>query len=123
MKRRVLQMVVLLLVGLSTTPVVRAAVLEDLRATQDAVADELRARDDCILWVDFADVAAQGLRFTPGPQDGILTQTTGRWSGQAAARIFHGMLMREAIDIPESGFTLCCWLRVNLSHDENSVYS
>jgi len=103
----------LLLIAISSVAAVQAAGLADLRATQDATAAELRARDDCMLWVDFADAAAQGLRFAPGPDEGVLTHTTGRWPGQTAARISHGMLMREAIHIPDAGFTLCCWLRVN----------
>ncbi len=113
MNCRSLQRVGLLLVGLSTVSAVQAAGLADLRATQNVTAEELRARDDCLLWVDFADAAAEGLRFAPGPDEGALTPTTGRWPGQKATRIFHGNLMREAIHVPDSGFTLCCWLRVN----------
>ena len=110
---RSLQSLGFLLVSLSTACATQAAGLADLRATQDAAAAELRARDDCLLWVDFADSAAQGLRFAPGPDEGALTPTTGRWPGQRATRIFHGKLMRDAIHVPDSGFTLCCWLRVN----------
>ena len=101
------------LVGLLALADVRAVELADLRATQNAAVTELRARADCVVWYDFADPMAQGLKFVPGPDKGVLTPTPGRWPGQKAMRVFHGKLMREAIHLPDSGFTLCCWLRVN----------
>ena len=90
-----------------------AAQLSDLRAVYGVVREQARARKDCIAWYDFTDPAAQGLRFEPGPGKGVLSTKEGRWPGQKAASIFHGKLMRKAIHIPDTGFTLCCWLRVN----------
>ena len=87
--------------------------LSDLRAVYGVVREQARAREDCIVWYDFDDPAAQGLKFIPGPGKGVLTWKEGRWPGQKAASIFYGKLMRKAIHIPDTGFTLSCWLRVN----------
>ncbi|NOZ20695.1 MAG: hypothetical protein GXP25_06355 [Planctomycetes bacterium] len=87
--------------------------LGDLRAVYGVVREQVRARKDCMVWYDFTDPAAQGLKFVPGPGKGVLSTKEGRWPGQKAVNIFHGKLMRKAIHIPDSGFTLCCWLRVN----------
>ena len=94
-------------------PPVVAAQLGDLRAVYGLVRDQARERDDCVAWFDFTDLAAQGLEFVPGPGKGVLTTKEGRWPGQKAASIFYGKLMRKAIHVPDTGFTLCCWLRVN----------
>jgi len=69
-------------------------------------------------WYDFEDPAKQGLKFSPGLGKGVLTTSQGRWPGRKTLNVFHGKLLRKAIDIPETGFTLCCWLRV---HDLEKV--
>ncbi len=90
-----------------------ATALADLRTTQAAMRARLRERADCLAWYDFEDLAATGLKFEPGPGKGVLTPTAGAWPEQKAVRLFYGQLMRSAIHIPDTGFTLCCWLRVN----------
>ncbi|NLY02660.1 MAG: hypothetical protein GXY83_41930 [Rhodopirellula sp.] len=87
--------------------------LPDLQATQAALRDKLRARPDSIAWYDFDGPANSDLKFEPGPDKGVLTAREGYWPGQKAINIFHGLLRGPAIHIPDSGFTLCCWLRVN----------
>ena len=94
-------------------PSLDAKELGDLRAVYGVVRRETRARQDCTVWYDFEDLAAQGLKFEPGPGKGVLSTKEGRWPGQKAVNIFHGKLMRKPIGIPKTGFTLCCWLRVN----------
>ena len=94
-------------------PPPRAADLSDLRTVYGGLGDEVRAREDCLLWVDLGHPDAQELRFEPGPGKGVFTTVEGRLPGQTAGHIFYGKLMRKAVDVPDSGFTLCCWLRVN----------
>ncbi|MBT4820902.1 MAG: LamG domain-containing protein, partial [Lentisphaerae bacterium] len=101
------------LIGLCTVAAVHAIELPDIQKTQEAVIAKLKARPDCLVWYDMRDPTAQKLRFIPGPDKGVLTPKPGRWPGQEATGVFLGKLMREAIHIPDSGFTLCCWLRVN----------
>jgi len=92
---------------------VSALELTTLRATQATVHEKLRARPDCVLWYDFSKPLEAGLTFVPGPGSGVLTPKPGVWPGHAAKNIFYGKLQRRAIHIPDTGFTLCCWLRVN----------
>ena len=102
-----------LLYALLALAAAQAMELPDLRATQKAAHGRLRSRPDCIAWYDFEDTAAAGLKFVPGPDKGVLTPKPGRWPGQEAVNVFHGKLMRKAIHVPDAGFTVCCWLRVN----------
>ena len=86
--------------------------LTGLRTSQAAVQARLSARPDCLAWHHFGPVPA-GLTFEPAPEKDALTETAGSLEGQRATRIFHGMLKGPALDIPGSGFTLCCWLKIN----------
>ncbi|MBT7299529.1 MAG: LamG domain-containing protein, partial [Victivallales bacterium] len=85
----------------------------DLATMRAAAIAKLKARPDCLAWYDFPDPVPEGFRFVPGPGKGTLTLGDGRWPGQRALRIYHGKLLRKEIHIPDSGFTLCFWLRVN----------
>ena len=87
--------------------------LSDLRTVYRGLHEQVRKREDCLLWIDFGNPNAQELTFVPGPGKGALTTVEGRLPGHTAGHIFYGRLMRPAVGVPESGFTLCCWLRVN----------
>ena len=90
-----------------------AADLSDLRTVYGSLHQEAREREDCLVWYDFGRADAQALTFAPGPGKGTLTIVAGSLPEQQAAHIFYGKLMRQALEVPDSGFTLCCWLRVN----------
>jgi len=90
----------------------KAVQLTDLRTSQAAVQERLRSRPDCLAWYPFGSVP-EGLSFEPAPEKDPLTETAGGLPGQRATRIFHGLLKGPVLDIPETGFTLCCWLKVN----------
>ena len=82
------------------------------RTSQAAVQARLSARADCLAWYRFGPVPA-GLTFEPAPEKDALTETAGSLAGQRATRLFHGMMRGPALDIPATGFTLCCWLKIN----------
>jgi hypothetical protein len=86
--------------------------LSGLRTSQTAVQARLSGRADCLAWYRFGPAPAQ-LSFEPAPEKDVLTDTAGSLEGQRATRIFHGMLKGPALDIPATGFTLCCWLKIN----------
>lgn len=86
--------------------------LTGLVASQAALQERLRARPDCLAWYPFGEVPS-GLTFQPAPEKDPLTATTGSLPGQRATRLFHGLLKGDVLDIPETGFTLCGWLKVN----------
>ena len=79
---------------------------------------EARARPALVRAVTFADPAPEGLAFDPGPQKGTLERIAGRWPGQAAVHLFHGVLAGEPIDLSSRGATVCFRLRV---HDWEKV--
>ncbi len=93
-------------------PSAEALELRGLRTSQETLQDRLCARDDCLAWYRFGDVP-EGLTFEPAPEGDTLVATPGGFEGQRATRIFHGRLEGPLLDIPETGFTLCCWLKVN----------
>lgn len=86
--------------------------LAGLQTSQAAVQARLSARPDCLAWYHFGPVPA-GLTFEPAPEKDTLTETTGSLQGQRATGIFHGMLKGPALEIPATGFTLSCWLKIN----------
>jgi len=86
--------------------------LTGLLTSQTAVQDRLSTRPDCLVWYRFGPVPA-GLTFEPAPEKDPLTETAGGLEGQRATRIFHGMMKGPALDLPATGFTLCCWLKIN----------
>ena len=90
----------------------QAVELTDLRTPQTVLQKRMRARKDCFVWYDFGKVP-EGLSFVPAPEKDQLTQTAGTLEGQLATRIFHGRLKGQLLDIPKTGFTLCCWLKIN----------
>ena len=90
----------------------QAAELKGLRTSQAALQQRLRARQDCLAWHRFGKVP-EGLVFEPAPEKDRLADTAGSLAGQRATRIFHGRMKGALLDIPETGFTLCCWLKVN----------
>ena len=108
--RRVLWPVCVALTCAAVT--VQAAALTGLRASQAEVQQRLRARGDCVAWHEFGKVP-KGLTFAPAPEKDALGQTAGSLPGQRATRIFHGKLKGKVVDIPATGFTLCCWLKVH----------
>ena len=85
--------------------------LPDAREMRTALHQRVRERVDCIAWYDFADPEASGLTYVSSGDE--LRVLPGRWPERKAARLFHGSLRGEAVKIPATGFTLCCWLRVN----------
>ena len=91
---------------------VHAGDLNDLQTSQRALQERMRARSDCLAWYDFGEVP-EGLTFLPAPEGDELRQTQGTLEGQRATRIFHGRLKGEMLDLPATGFTLSCWLKVN----------
>ena len=90
----------------------RSAELTGLRASQAALQQRLRARKDCLAWYGFGKVP-EGLVFEPAPEQDKLLETAGSLAGQHATRIFHGRMKGALLDIPETGFSLGCWLKVN----------
>jgi hypothetical protein len=94
------------------TSVVRAVDLTGLQTSQTDIQAALRARPDCLAWYSFGEVP-EGLTFVPAPEKDTLAQTAGSFEGQRATRVFHGKLTGKTMDIPDTGFTLCCWLKVN----------
>jgi len=90
----------------------RSAELTGLRASQAALQQRLRARKDCLAWYSFGKVP-EGLVFEPAPEQDKLLETAGSLAGQRATRIFHGRMKGALLDIPEAGFSLGCWLKVN----------
>jgi len=91
---------------------VQAVELTGLRTSQAALQGRLRTRQDCLAWYSFGKVT-EGLVFEPAPEQDKLAETAGSLGGQRATRIFHGKMKGALLDIPETGFTLCCWLKVN----------
>ncbi len=89
-----------------------AVELADLQTSQPELQGRLRARSDCLAWYDFGKVP-HGLTFDPGPERDRPAETTASLQGQRATRIFHGRMRGKVVDLPETGFTLCCWLKVN----------
>jgi hypothetical protein len=89
-----------------------AVELTGLQTSQAELQERLRTRSDCLAWYSFGKVP-EGLTFEPAPEKDPLSETAGSLPGQRATRIFHGKLKGPVLDIPESGFTLCCWLKVN----------
>ena len=89
-----------------------AADLTGLRTPQTELQERMRGRGDCLVWHGFGKMP-EGLTFEPAPEQDSLAETVGILEGQHATRIFHGKMKGAALDIPESGFTLCCWLKVN----------
>ena len=89
-----------------------AVELTGLRTSQAALQARLRARQDCLAWYRFGKVP-KALTFLPAPEQDRLGETAGSFDGQRATRIFHGRMKGALLDIPESGFTLCCWLKVH----------
>ncbi len=103
----------LMLVGLACgAPSGDAAELTDLQTSQATLQARLRARKDSLAWYGFGP-APEGLTFAPAPEKDALAETAGPLPGQRATRIFHGLLKGPALDIPATGFTLCCWLKAN----------
>lgn len=90
----------------------QAVELTGLRTPQTVLQERMRARNDCLAWYDFGKVP-EGLTFEPAPEQDTLAETVGSLEGQRATRIFHGRLKGAVLDVPKSGFTLCCWLKVN----------
>ncbi len=86
--------------------------LTGMMDSQPALQNRLRARSDCLAWYDFG-AAPQGLVFEPAPEQDAIGETAGSLDEQRATRIFHGKMRGEVVDLPETGFTLCCWLKVN----------
>ena len=100
-------------VGLTCGAAAMAAVeLTGLQTSQATLQARLTARGDCLAWYRFGTVP-EGLTFAPAPEKETLTETAGTLAGQRATRIFHGELKGPALDIPETGFTLSCWLKIN----------
>ena len=91
---------------------VQAANLNDLRTSQTVLQEQMRSRSDCLTWYDFGEVP-QDLTFQPAPEGDELHETKGPLEHQHATRIFHGKLKGPARDLPTTGFTLSCWLKVN----------
>ena len=91
---------------------VKAAELTGLRTPQTVLQKRMRDRSDCLAWYDFGDVP-DGLTFQPAPEKDALAETAGSLEGQRATRIYHGTMRGKVLDFPETGFTLCCWLKVN----------
>jgi len=101
---------------------VQAVELTGLRTPQTVLQERMRARSDCLVWYDFGKVP-EGLTFPPAPEQDSLAETVGVLDGQRATRIFHGRLKGEVFDFPQTGFTLCCWLKVNtLEHVDRDGY-
>lgn len=94
------------------TSLVYAGRWSDLRTPQTVLQKQMRAREDCLAWYDFGEVP-DGLTFDPAPEGDPIAETAGMLDGQRATRIFHGKMRGTAVDFPETGFTLCCWLKVN----------
>ncbi len=92
-----------------STPAVE---LGDLQTPQTELQERLRGRSDCLGWYDFGKVP-EGLTFEPAPEQDPLAETAGSLTGQRATRIFHGRFRGDVLDLPETGFTLSCWLKVN----------
>ncbi len=90
----------------------QASELTALRTSQAGLQQRLRARSDCLAWYDFGEVPKE-LTFVPAPEGDTLTETAGCLEGQRATRIFHGKMKGPVLDVPKTGFTLCCWLKVN----------
>ena len=102
-----------LLAGMACVAACAQAVeLTGLLTSQAALQDRLRARRDCLAWYRFGEVP-DGLTFEAAPEQDALVDVAGSVDGQRATRIFHGRMKGALLDIPETGFTLCCWLKVN----------
>jgi len=91
---------------------VEAIELTGLQTSPSTLQARLRARGDCLAWYRFGEVP-EGLTFEPAPEKDPLTETAGSLPGQRSTRIFHGVLKGPVLDIRETGFTLCCWLRIS----------
>ena len=91
---------------------VQAVDLTGLQTSQAVLQEQMRVRSDSLAWYDFGEVP-EGLLFEPAPEGDELRETKGSLEGQRATRVFHGRLKGEVLDLPETGFTLCCWLKVN----------
>ena len=102
----------LLVVALVVGWGVSAVELTGLRTSQDALQEGLRAREDRLAWYGFGEIP-EDLTFQQAPEKDKLAETAGSFDGQRATRIFHGQMKGALLDIPETGFTLCCWLKVN----------
>jgi hypothetical protein len=86
--------------------------LTGLQMTPAEVQARLSTRPDCLVWYRFGTVP-EGLTFMPAPEKDALREAAGSFAGQRATGLFHGMLKGPALDIPATGFTLCCWLKIN----------
>ena len=84
--------------------------LPDVQEMRTALRRSVRERQDCIAWYDFADPEASGLTYANSGDE--LEVLPGRSPERKAARLFHGALRGKLVDVPATGFTLCCWLRV-----------
>ena len=76
------------------------------------IQQRLAARGDCLAWHRFGEIPP-GLTFEAAPEKDPAAATAGSFDGQRATRIFHGQVKGPVLDIPETGFTLCCWLKIN----------
>lgn len=86
--------------------------LGTVRLSQAEQQARLRARPECLLWLSFAELP-DGMVFEPAPEQDVLEEVPGCFEGQQAVHIFHGRLKGKRFDIPPSGFTLSCWLKIN----------
>ena len=98
--------------AICVTGFTQAIELTGLRTSQPQIQASLRARKDCLAWHSFGQVP-EGLTFEPAPEKDKLAETAGSLGGQRATHIFHGRMKGAVLDIPDTGFTLCCWLKVN----------
>ena len=87
------------------------ALLQSARELRDELRGDLRQMPSLLRCYTFQDTVAEGLTFVPGPGEGQVDRTEGRWPEQAAVRLDRGWLQAEAVDIPEGGFTVTCWFR------------
>ncbi len=84
----------------------------DARELRNAVVRRVRALPSLVRWYDFTTTAPEGLTFDPGPQNGAPAKVPGRWPGQGAVHIFHGMLQGNPVNPSASGFSVSFWLRI-----------
>ena len=91
---------------------VRAVDLGALTVQPQEVQARLQARQDCLAWYGFGEVPKE-LAFRPAPEGDELKATDGSFTGQRATRIYHGELRGKVLEVPPTGFTLCCWLKVH----------
>ncbi len=85
--------------------------LPDADQVRAHLRDEIRATPSLLRYYTFSDLEEDGLSFEPGEAEGTFEITEGPWPEQSAARLDRGWLQGEAVDIPESGFTVACWFR------------